>query len=130
MMSEVGLEEEVINVTKDLLSAIDRRDFKVYRDMTMENVSCFERGTMGDLVEGLDFHEYYFDKIPPENCSVTIINPRVHVFGPDAACIAYVRLRQRTTEPAITVTFRTQETRVWQRIDGKWKVIHFHSTPL
>ncbi|XP_070545075.1 calcium/calmodulin-dependent protein kinase type II alpha chain-like [Ptychodera flava] len=122
------LQEEIIKLTKEFLGAIDRKDYNAYSDKLASNVSCFEPCTEGHLAEGLDFQKFYFGKTPTENCAVTIVNPRVHVIGPDAACIAYVRLRQRMTESGSAVTHRTQETRVWQKIDGKWKIVHFHNS--
>ncbi|XP_070545100.1 calcium/calmodulin-dependent protein kinase type II alpha chain-like isoform X4 [Ptychodera flava] len=121
-------EAEIINITKDLLGAIDRRDYDAYRDMTVPHISCFEPETMGNVVDGLEFHKYYFDRFPAEDCPVTIVNPRVHMIGTDGACIAYIRLRQRMNAPGKAVTVKSQETRVWQKINGKWKNIHFHST--
>ncbi|XP_070545064.1 calcium/calmodulin-dependent protein kinase type II delta chain-like [Ptychodera flava] len=117
--------EEIIKVTKDLLYAIDHRKFDAYRNMTVPYITCFEPGTMGNLVEGLAFHKYYFDNFPANDGPTIIVNPHVHLFGTDVACIGYVRLIQ-TMVGTGTETLRSQETRVWQKIDGQWKNIHFH----
>ncbi|XP_070545102.1 calcium/calmodulin-dependent protein kinase type II subunit delta-like [Ptychodera flava] len=117
--------EEIIRITKEMLHAIDHRDFNTYRNMTVNYLSCFEPQTKGQLVEGLDFHKYFFDRFPISDGPTTIVNPRVHLFGTDVACIGYVRLRQRMVGSTAEV-LQTQETRVWQKINGQWKLIHFH----
>ena len=33
----------------------------VYRKLVDERLTCFEPFAKGNLVEGLDFHKYYFD---------------------------------------------------------------------
>ena len=44
----------------------------------------------------------------------------------DVAVIAYVRLNQRVGADGLPVSSAVEETRVWQRQDGKWKHVHFH----
>ncbi len=45
--------------------------------------------------------------------------------GADAVVVAYVRLVQSASGdgPAVSAT---EETRVWQRRDGRWRHVHFH----
>ena len=50
------------------------------------------------------------------------------MLGPDAAVVSYVRLTQAMKE-AGPVTVSANETRVWQRKDGKWLNVHFHKSP-
>ncbi|XP_036358782.1 calcium/calmodulin-dependent protein kinase type II alpha chain isoform X14 [Octopus sinensis] len=58
--------------------------------------------------------------------NTTILNPHVHLLGDDAACIAYVRLTQYIDRDGVPITVQSEETRVWQRKDGKWQNVHFH----
>ncbi|GAB1610141.1 hypothetical protein Ahia01_001300100, partial [Argonauta hians] len=58
--------------------------------------------------------------------NTTILNPHVHLLGEDAACIAYVRLTQYIDRDGVPITVQSEETRVWQRKDGKWQNVHFH----
>ncbi|XP_070545074.1 calcium/calmodulin-dependent protein kinase type II delta chain-like [Ptychodera flava] len=124
-MADGDLKEEVIRATKEMLGAIDRRDFDAYCKMTVPHLSAFEPETRGHLVEGLDFHKYYSDHYAVFDGPTTIVNPCVHLFGKDVACIAYVRLRQRMVGTEAE-TVRSEETRVLQKIDGHWKLIHLH----
>src|SRR4051812_26917323 len=69
----------------------------------------------GILIEGLDFHRYYFALGPPASPrNTTIAAPHVRVMG-DVAVVAYVRLVQSILEGGKTVTTAFEETRVWQR---------------
>ncbi|XP_027873171.1 calcium/calmodulin-dependent protein kinase type II delta 2 chain isoform X11 [Xiphophorus couchianus] len=55
-----------------------------------------------------------------------LLNPHVHLIGENAACIAYIRLTQYMDGSGMPRTMQSEETRVWQRRDGKWQNIHFH----
>ena len=80
-------------------------------------MTAFEPEAIGNLVEGLDFHKFYFDnrKFKKHNnyydlkyylfiiftvknnrhlTNTSILNPHVHLLGDDAAAIAYVRVTQ------------------------------------
>jgi hypothetical protein len=83
---------------------------------------------MGNLVDGLDFHQYYFN-LPGGSTPVqsTIVAPHIRVMG-DTAVIAYVRLTQKIADGKPT-TVAMEETRVWQKQMGKWKHVHFHRSP-
>lgn len=47
------------------------------------------------------------------------------MLGEDAAVVTYVRLQQVLSNgrPRTKVS---EETRVWEKRDGKWKNVHFH----
>ncbi len=44
----------------------------------------------------------------------------------DAAIVSYVRLNQRVDAEGRPTTAAVEETRVWQKIDGQWRHVHFH----
>ena len=76
----------------------------------------------------LPFHEYYF-----KHCDLagskslnTIVNPSVIAFGSEGAVISYTRLTQKGG--ASPVTAEAQETRVWKKEGGAWKLAHFHKS--
>jgi calcium/calmodulin-dependent protein kinase (CaM kinase) II len=52
------------------------------------------------------------------------------MLGDDAAIVAYVRLVQRVGDDDKPATVSSEETRVWQRIDGRWRHVHFHRSAL
>ncbi|XP_071829831.1 calcium/calmodulin-dependent protein kinase type II delta chain-like isoform X1 [Apostichopus japonicus] len=121
--------QEIIKLTENLLDSIKNGDFDAYAKLCDPHLTCFEKESCGMLVEGLDFHKFYFDTILKKNCrtaNTTILNPFVHLLGEDAASIAYVRLSQYIDKSGVAVTERCEETRVWQRKDGKWQNVHMH----
>lgn len=121
-------------------------------------LTSFEPEALGNLVEGTDFHRFYFENgstlalaserqplcaaasnppLPPCVCPAALsrtklpvhtilLNPHVHLIGEEAACIAYVRLTQYVDSAGKPRTVQSEETRIWQRRDGKWQNIHFH----
>ncbi|KAF5296043.1 hypothetical protein FQA39_LY12665 [Lamprigera yunnana] len=89
--------QEIIKMTEQLIEAINTGDFEAYTKICDPHLTAFEPEAMGNLVEGMDFHKFYFDNVLGKNCkavNTTILNPHVHLLGDDAACIAYVRLTQ------------------------------------
>lgn len=57
----VAKEQEIIKVTEQLLSAITSGDFDTYTKLGDPKITCFEPESLGNLVEGMDFHKFYFD---------------------------------------------------------------------
>ncbi|CAG2164188.1 unnamed protein product [Oppiella nova] len=78
-------------------NAISSGDYETYTKLCDPQMTAFEPGALGNLVEGMDFHKFYFDNVLGKNSkglNTTILNPSVHLLGDDAACIAYIRLTQ------------------------------------
>ena len=50
----------------------------------------------------------------------------MHLLSDDAACIAYIRLTQYMDKDITPKTVQHEETRVWQRKNGKWVNMHCH----
>ncbi|TSN95661.1 Calcium/calmodulin-dependent protein kinase type II delta 2 chain [Bagarius yarrelli] len=91
-------------------------------------LTSFEPEALGNLVEGHDFHRFYFEHALSKGTKpvhTILLNPHVHLIGEDAACIAYIRLTQYL-ESGRPRTAQSEETRVWHRRDGKWHNIHYH----
>jgi len=77
----------------------------------------------------MPFHRHYFPDQPPQGGptkTVTMSQPHVRLLGSDAAILCYVRLTQSVGGDGKHQTTRFEETRVWQRIGGQWKHVHFH----
>lgn len=53
--------KEIIKVTETLNNAITKNDYKIYVELCEPNLTCFEPEAFGNLVEGLEFHKFYFD---------------------------------------------------------------------
>ncbi|XP_053259660.1 calcium/calmodulin-dependent protein kinase type II subunit delta isoform X17 [Podarcis raffonei] len=121
--------QEIIKVTEQLIEAINNGDFEAYTKICDPGLTSFEPEALGNLVEGMDFHRFYFENaLSKSNKPVhtIILNPHVHLVGDDAACIAYIRLTQYMDGSGMPKTMQSEETRVWHRRDGKWQNVHFH----
>uniref|UniRef100_A0A8C0EXY7 calcium/calmodulin-dependent protein kinase n=1 Tax=Bubo bubo TaxID=30461 RepID=A0A8C0EXY7_BUBBB len=121
--------QEIIKITEQLIEAINNGDFEAYTKICDPGLTSFEPEALGNLVEGMDFHKFYFENLLSKNSKpihTTILNPHVHVIGEDAACIAYIRLTQYIDGQGRPRTTQSEETRVWHRRDGKWLNVHYH----
>ncbi|KAI7813286.1 putative calcium/calmodulin-dependent protein kinase type II subunit beta, partial [Triplophysa rosa] len=121
--------QEIIKITEQLIEGINNGDFEAYAKICDPGLTCFEPEALGNLVEGMDFHRFYFENLLSKNSKpihTTILNPHVHLIGEDAACIAYIRLTQYVDGQGRPRSTQSEETRVWHRRDSKWQNVHFH----
>uniref|UniRef100_A0A8B9JGL3 calcium/calmodulin-dependent protein kinase n=1 Tax=Astyanax mexicanus TaxID=7994 RepID=A0A8B9JGL3_ASTMX len=122
--------QEIIKVTEQLIEAINNGDFEAYTKICDPSLTSFEPEALGNLVEGTDFHRFYFEnslsKSHRRTVHTILLNPHVHLIGEDAACIAYIRLTQYIDANNMPRTMQSEETRVWHRRESKWQNIHFH----
>lgn len=123
-------EQVLIETTQALLEAIASMDLKTYKELCDESLTCFEPEARGHLVEGLAFHEYYFELESLKSTgpiNTTMVRPHVRILSDTAAVVSYIRLTQATDANGMpSTTTSCEETRVWQLIDGKLKNVHFH----
>ena len=94
-------------------------------------------GRAGQLVEGMDFHKFYFDFLHSQSVDAsvppplsTLASPQTVILG-DVGIVTYTRLKQKVGTPLEGFVDSSNETRVWHRrkISGggyEWKHIHFH----
>lgn len=120
---------EILALNDRLLSAIAQGDWATYAELCDPSLTAFEPEALGHLVEGMEFHAFYFrlsgGQVKPQN---TMCSPHVRIMG-DVAVVAYYRLTQFVDADGHAGTRGTEETRVWQRQAGRWKHVHFHRSP-
>jgi calcium/calmodulin-dependent protein kinase (CaM kinase) II len=122
--------DELLTLNDRLLRCIAEADWVTYQELCDPTLTAFEPESHGQLVQGLAFHQFYFNLGGVKGAHQTMmIAPHVRVMG-DAAVVAYIRLNQRLGADREAVTSAVQETRVWQKKDGKWKHVHFHRSPI
>ena len=122
-------EQEIIRLTQQLITSITTQDYDTYSKLVDSHVTAFEPEAIGNLVEGLEFHKFYFDNVLRQRnapTNTTILSPHVHILSAEAACISYVRLTQRIGGNGEPVTDQSEETRVWQLKNGQWVCVHLH----
>lgn len=125
-MSDANI-QEILEVNQRLLDAIADGDWDTYAELCDSEITAFEPESQGHLVQGMDFHRFYFDlggASGPHTTSMS--SPNVRFLGPDAVVLSYVRLVQRVNAAGEPFINRSEETRVWQRVDGAWRHVHFH----
>lgn len=132
-MTTASDRDTILELTQKLLVCIIDGDWETYTELCCPTLTCFEPEALGNLVDGLEFHQYYFN-LPSSNSNsaplpvqAKIVAPHVRVMG-DTAVIAYVRLTQKMADGK-PITVAMEETRVWHRQQGKWKHVHFHRSP-
>ncbi|HWL07562.1 MAG TPA: DUF4440 domain-containing protein [Planctomicrobium sp.] len=122
-------ESELLELSLKLLKAIDAGNWAEYASFCSENITCFEPEANGHLVVGLPFHKFYFD-LPASGTPrlSSAASPDIRVIG-DIGIVCYARLVQKLGADGAPITVTADETRIWQKIDGEWKHIHFHRSP-
>ena len=121
--------QELLDLTQRLLDAIARADWATYQVLCDPTLTAFEPEALGQLVEGMPFHQFYFQLGgAPGQHNTTLCAPHVRLMG-DVAVVTYVRLNQRVNNGQPT-TSAFAETRVWQKQAGRWRHVHFHRSAL
>lgn len=121
---------ELLQLNQRLLDSIAHADWATYQELCDPSLTAIEPEALGQVVEGLEFHHFFFNLGGAKgNHLTTICSPRVRIMG-DVAVLVYNRLNQRQNAAGGPVLSGAQETRVWQRQDGCWKHVHFHRSPL
>lgn len=123
-------DHELLALNQAMLESVVRSDWQTYAALCSEDLSCFEAESQGVLVEGLPFHQYYFDlPCAPQASStpvqVSMARPHLRWLSDDAVVLSYTRLTQRL-ENGEPITSSCCETRIWQRQGGHWKQVHVH----
>src|SRR5262249_49927566 len=113
--------EELLQLSARLLEGINQADWATYQELCDPSLTAFEPESVGQLVEGLGFHRFYFfsHAARRDARNTTMCNPRVRVMG-DVAVVTYIRLTQYLGPDDAPHTNAHEETRVWQRQDGRW----------
>jgi ketosteroid isomerase-like protein len=119
-------DDELLRLNQRLLDAIAAADWATYQELCDPTLSAFEPEAGGHLVEGLKFHQFYFDLGAAKGArTTTMSSPHVRLMG-DVAVVSYVRLNQRLDQEGRPTVAAIEETRVWQRQAGRWRHVHFH----
>ncbi|MDA0590173.1 MAG: DUF4440 domain-containing protein [Planctomycetota bacterium] len=119
-------ETTLLKLSQQLLDSIDQQDWEAYTRLCDPNLTAFEPEALGHLVEGMAFHEFYFQMHPtgrPKQS--TIVSPHVRIMG-NCAVVTYIRVSQKIDADGGAHSSASEETRVWQKQTGDWQHVHFH----
>ena len=123
-------EEEVLALTRRMLDAMYTADPTVHRDHCAEDMSSYEWYIAPQRIDGAVFHlkliEAGGNGAPGR---LDILTPRVQVYG-ETAIVNYTLLKTTLGEAGGAAEFATMnETRVFVKLDGVWKMVHLHKSP-
>lgn len=65
--------QEIIKITEQVIEAISNGDFEMYTKFCDPQMTAFEPEALGNLVEGMDFHKFYFDN-GNYTCMITVLH--------------------------------------------------------
>nr|XP_002119355.1 calcium/calmodulin-dependent protein kinase type II delta chain [Ciona intestinalis] len=119
---------EVFHATEQLMQSINSRNFAAYSRFCSNDFTCFDPLSMGNLMHGNDFQKYYFETAPKSEHlrKSSILNPHIVLLGGDVAYIAYICLTQYIDGSGKPVSVQTEETRIWNKVEGSWRNSHLH----
>jgi calcium/calmodulin-dependent protein kinase (CaM kinase) II len=123
-------QRELLVTTWLMLDAIHQGDSETYAALCAPDLTCFE-DVCPYRIDGVEFHLSLIRLMArdPANrpARFDILNPQVQLYG-DTGIVTYTRLMtyDDNGRPRWT-TFN--ETRVYVRINGAWKMAHFHRSP-
>ncbi len=123
-------QRELLVTTWLMLDAIHQGDAETYAALCAPDLTCFE-DVCPYRIDGVEFHLSLIRLMArdPANrpARFDILNPQVQLYG-DTGIVTYTRLMtyDDNGRPRWT-TFN--ETRVYVRINGAWKMAHFHRSP-
>ena len=128
-MSET--QQELIEVTEQMLEAINTGNVETYANLCVPELTCFE-DVCHHRIDGVEFHLSLIRQLAqspalrPTRCD--ILHPAVQIYD-NTAIVTYTRLM--TFNDAGSPRWSTcNETRVFVREATEWKMAHFHRTPV
>jgi len=122
-------ERELLDLTHRILEAIHAGDLDTYRASCLPDLSCYETDVAPYRIDVLEFH---LDLMAAQRergsfgglVRFDVLTPRVQLLG-DCGIVTYTRLMTWQAE-AGPFWRAFNETRVFVRVEGAWKMAHFH----
>ncbi|XP_060262666.1 calcium/calmodulin-dependent protein kinase type II subunit gamma isoform X20 [Ovis aries] len=91
--------QEIIKITEQLIEAINNGDFEAYTKICDPGLTSFEPEALGNLVEGMDFHKFYFENREWVRAA-EILLPAPHPLASVPAHLLFPATRFSLTGPA------------------------------
>ncbi len=129
MPAEENKAEEVLDITRRMLDAMYSADPEVHRKHSAEDMSSYEWYIAPQRIDGLDFHLALIKGGGNGTSSrLDMLTPHVQVYG-DTAIVNYTLLKTTLGENVPPQFSTMNETRVFVKLDGVWKMVHLHKSP-
>ena len=125
------VQRELLDITWRMLEAIGTGDASTYAALSAPELSCFE-DVCAYRIDGLEFHLALIRQMAQnpdaQPARFDILAPRVQVYGDHTGIVTYTRLM--TYDENGRPKWRTfNESRVFIKMEGSWKMTHFHRSP-
>jgi calcium/calmodulin-dependent protein kinase (CaM kinase) II len=118
-------ETELQEVLLRLLHGIREGDIEIYKELVDPELTCFEPESQGHGVRGLSFHFFFMEHTTNSSSyHLELVDPTIKVYGATGYA-AYTLLIQKNGDQGVEIS-SVNETRIFRRIDGTWKMVHFH----
>ena len=123
-------ETEILALTRQMLDAMYTADPAVHRAHCTDDMTSFEWYIAPYRIDGVDFHLRLIEDGGNGTPSrLEMLTPRVQVYG-DTAIICYTLLKTTVAADGQPAQFSTvNETRVFVKQNGVWKMAHLHKSP-
>lgn len=125
-------EADILAFVRRHLEAVFGGDWETYRETTAPDLTLYEHFVTPHRQEGLDFHRFMIEHSWATNGRdhhVSILEPRVQLLAEGAvAVVSYTLLVSVAGEDGITHR-SSNETRVLEKREGGWRVVHVHKSP-
>ena len=124
-------QRELLAITWRMLDAIHTGDADTYSALCTSDLSCFE-DVCPYRIDGVEFHTALIRQMAQSPAlqprRFDILTPRIQIYGDQTGIVTYTRLM--TYEEGGKPRWSTfNETRVFVKHDGNWKMAHFHRSP-
>jgi uncharacterized protein (TIGR02246 family) len=129
-------EDDVLQVMENWCKASNTSDFKLFSSVYLNSPETSQfHPTAGVpfLYKGWDAIENNWKSTftePTGSVEISIHNPDVTMMGDDAAVVAYYELVTSTSDTGEETIEQHRITRVLQKIDGRWLIVHDHASNL
>lgn len=121
----------LLEITWRLLDAIHRGDADTYAALTTPDLSCFE-DVCRYRIDGVEFHDTMIRQMAQNPALAPtrfdILSPRIQIYNDQCGIVTYTRLMTYDDDGRPRWT-TSNETRVFVREAGEWKMAHFHRSP-
>lgn len=124
---------EVLAFLRRHLEAIFGGDWAAYEATTAADLSLYEHFVTPHRQLGLDFHKFMIENSWATSGGrahhVSILEPHVQVLADGLVAVVTYTLVVSVAGEAGIVHKSTNETRVIERREGGWRVVHVHKSP-
>lgn len=129
-------EEEVLQVITNWAKASNTSDFKLFSSVYLHSpkTSQFHPSAgIPFLYKGWEVIEKDWEPTfttPTGSVDISIHNPDITMLGDDAAVVALYEIVTETSTTGEETITQHRVTRVLQKIDGEWLIVHDHASDL